>query len=212
MKPSRNERDAWISAMELSCNVQDTRIGLMKPSRNVRDARIRRRRPSRNVQEWLITLRNVRVRLRSRIERLDSEANGGTMICPQCQGEFVPGIEVCNDCGIPLVEPPPDEEEYLESEQPFEELVTVLESGDPGLLAIATSLLDEEGILYSAGSETVQDLFGVGRMGSFNFNFILGPVPIRVRASDAELARELLREIDASATPPTESELQPDDT
>lgn len=137
------------------------------------------------------------------------------MFCPECRGEFVSGVEVCNNCQVALV---PQLEEQLE-EEPFEEeapavseadtneeLVTVFASGDSSLLAIAGSLLEEQGIPYSTsgGGEGVQDLLGFGRLGPFGFNFLIGPVPLRVRERDAELARELLRELD---TPPEEGEL-----
>ncbi len=30
--------------------------------------------------------------------------------CPKCASEFQPGVERCSDCGVPLVESPPDRE------------------------------------------------------------------------------------------------------
>jgi len=72
--------------------------------------------------------------------------------------------------------------------------VTVLETGDPALLAVAKSLLEEAGIQYFAKGEAVQDLFGVGRFGS-GFNPFTGPVQLQVAVSDAEEAKRLLQDL-----------------
>lgn len=75
--------------------------------------------------------------------------------------------------------------------------VTVLETGDQALLAVAKSLLEEAGIHYFAKGEGVQDLFAWGRMGT-GFNPFVGPVQLQVAAEDAEEASALLREFDDS--------------
>jgi len=74
------------------------------------------------------------------------------------------------------------------------DLVTVFESSDVTLLALAKAALDEAGIRYVAQSEDIQDLFGLGRLGS-GYNAITGPPRIRVTAEEAERAREVLREL-----------------
>jgi len=74
------------------------------------------------------------------------------------------------------------------------DLVTVFESSDVTLMALAKAALDEAGIRYVAQSEETQDLFGVGRLGS-GYNAITGPPRIRVTAEEAERAREVLREL-----------------
>jgi len=74
------------------------------------------------------------------------------------------------------------------------DLVTVFESSDVTLMALAKAALDEAGIRYVAQSEEIQDLFGVGRLGS-GYNAITGPPRIRVTAEEAERAREVLREL-----------------
>jgi hypothetical protein len=75
--------------------------------------------------------------------------------------------------------------------------VTVLETGDPALLAVAKSLLEDAGIHYFAKGEAVQDLFGGGRFG-FGFNPLTGPVQLQVAVSDAEEAKTLLRGLSSS--------------
>jgi len=73
-------------------------------------------------------------------------------------------------------------------------LVTVLATGDSGLVAIAKSLLQSADIPYAVRGEDVQDLFGVGRMlGSYNL--ITGPIEIQVRAQDAHDAELLLEDL-----------------
>jgi hypothetical protein len=79
-----------------------------------------------------------------------------------------------------------------------DEPVTVLESGDPALLAVAKSLLEDAGIQYFAKGEGVQDLFAAGRVGGFNP--LVGPVELQVAADDAAEAKAVL--LDLSRVPP----------
>jgi hypothetical protein len=74
------------------------------------------------------------------------------------------------------------------------EPVTVLESGDPAVLAVAKSLLENAGIQYFAKGEGVQDLFAWGRFGT-GFNPVVGPIQLQVPAEDAARAKELLHDL-----------------
>jgi len=76
-----------------------------------------------------------------------------------------------------------------------ERLVTVYETGNEAVVAVIKSVLDEAGIRYLAKGEGVQDLFGVGILGT-GFNPITGPVQFRVMPEDQEYATELLKDID----------------
>ena len=128
------------------------------------------------------------------------------MFCPKCHAEYIAGFRRCADCDVPLVEelpqPPKRVREPLPADPPRPtgpprdhlELVTVLASGDPGLMAIAKSLLQSAEIPFVVQGEGVQDLFGVGRIGS-GFNLVTGPARLRVGADDAADARELLAEL-----------------
>lgn len=78
-----------------------------------------------------------------------------------------------------------------------ERLVTVFETGHDGVIAVVKSMLDEANIRYLAKGEGVQDLFGVGVLGT-GFNPITGPVQFRVMPEDAEYARELLKDVKES--------------
>jgi len=71
--------------------------------------------------------------------------------------------------------------------------VTVLETADQGLLAVAKSLLEEADIPFFAKGEGVQDLFGYGRIGAFNI--VTGPIRLQVPSEDAVQARELLKDL-----------------
>jgi hypothetical protein len=72
--------------------------------------------------------------------------------------------------------------------------ITVLESGDPGLLAVAKSLLESAGIQFFAKGEGVQDLFAGGSFGT-GFNPFTGPIQLQVAADEAEEAKALLRDL-----------------
>ena len=74
------------------------------------------------------------------------------------------------------------------------DLVTVFESSDIALFALAKTALDQAGIRYIAQGEGLQDLFGMGRIGT-GFNLITGPPRIRVTADNAERARHILAEL-----------------
>jgi hypothetical protein len=71
--------------------------------------------------------------------------------------------------------------------------VTVLATGDPAILAIAESLLEDAGIEFVALGEGLQDFFGMGRLGGYNQ--VVGPVRIQVAAEDADDAVALLKDL-----------------
>ena len=81
-----------------------------------------------------------------------------------------------------------------------EELVRVLSVGDPVVVALAKSILDEADIYYVSQGEILQDLIASGRIGGLNQ--VAGSVEIFVGKEDADRARELLEDIEL---PPSES-------
>jgi hypothetical protein len=113
------------------------------------------------------------------------------MFCPQCREEFPWHVMVCPTCNVDTVDRLPGPEPT-----PDAELVSVLTTGDPALIAVAQSLLDAEGIDYFVRGEGLQDLFGAGRIGGFNF--AIGAAQLFVRSEDADRARELLQALTAS--------------
>jgi hypothetical protein len=113
------------------------------------------------------------------------------MYCPECRGEYREGFLECADCGVPLVESPPEPEEH-----PDPELVTVLEAGDPALLAFAESLLVDAEIPYAKRGEFLQGLFGLGSLGT-GTDLVAGPVVIQVAKENADSALQILARIEA---------------
>ena len=75
------------------------------------------------------------------------------------------------------------------------DLITVFESGNQGVIALVKSILDSTEIPFLAKGENIQNLFGLGVIGT-GFNLISGPVQIQVSREDESTARELLAEID----------------
>jgi len=72
------------------------------------------------------------------------------------------------------------------------ELVTVFVPADAWQQALAESILSEAEIVYSSQNAQTQDLLGAGQIGGYNF--VVGPVQIRVGSDDAERARRLIAE------------------
>ena len=83
-----------------------------------------------------------------------------------------------------------------------EKLVTVFTTGHEGVVALVKSILDEAQIEFVAKGEGIQDLFGVGIIGT-GFNVITGPIEFQVLEDNAEYAKELLK--DVSENPPDEN-------
>jgi hypothetical protein len=105
-----------------------------------------------------------------------------TMYCPRCRAEYREGFDRCADCGVALV---PELPEEPSPESRDVELETVLETTNPALLAMASSLLEAEGIEFLSVGDTTQ------------FESVL-PVRIEVDSRRAEQARALLAELEES--------------
>ena len=76
----------------------------------------------------------------------------------------------------------------------MDDFVTVFETGDPGLVALAKSLLDSAGIEFATKGEALQDVGGLGRFPGGS-NWVAGPVVFQVGPDDAKRARSLLRDL-----------------
>ncbi len=104
-----------------------------------------------------------------------------SLFCPQCGVEYREGFLECSDCQLPLVtellpQPKP---------QPDLELVTVLVTGNPALIAVVKSLLEDSDIEYLTQNEGFHDLFPVNRFR----------IHIQVRQEDEEEAAALLADL-----------------
>jgi hypothetical protein len=78
-----------------------------------------------------------------------------------------------------------------------DELVTVLETGDAVMIALAKAALDGEDIRYVVEGDAVQDFIGLGRFPG-GFNAVTGPARFQVSAADAERARAALQDLGAT--------------
>jgi hypothetical protein len=84
-----------------------------------------------------------------------------------------------------------------EPEETEAEFPEVLALSDPGLLALAESILDEAGIRFYVANDEAPGLFGAGQLGGRNQ--IVGPQVLRVQASRLEEAKELLETLITTA-------------
>ena len=85
-----------------------------------------------------------------------------------------------------------------------EKLVTIFTTGHEGVVALVKSILDEAEIRFIAKGEGIQDLFGIGVIGT-GFNIITGPIEFQVLEDDVEYAKELLKDV-SEAPPDIETE------
>lgn len=123
-------------------------------------------------------------------------------------GEYVDGISTCPYCGEFLVEtlpgrsetrPEPDEmgAHVPELYQPGDDLEPVFETSDPTEVPVVRSFLDSEGIPHVLVGEERFDAFR-GALSPFRFNPRAGVVAVLVPSPYAEIARELLVELEKS--------------
>ncbi len=75
------------------------------------------------------------------------------------------------------------------------DIVTVYETGNAALIAMAKSLLDGAGIRYIVKGENLQNLFGGGVIGT-GYNLVVGPAQIQVQREDQAAALKLLAELE----------------
>jgi hypothetical protein len=111
------------------------------------------------------------------------------VICPQCEEEFGWDVMVCPHCDVETVDRLPGP-----APAPDVQLVTVFAAADAGVIALAKSLLEAEGIDFFVRGEGLQDLFGLGRL--MGFNPVPGAAQFCVRADDEPRARALLENLD----------------
>ena len=104
------------------------------------------------------------------------------MICPKCKAEYVRGITVCADCGVPLVYTLP-EEKKLPPKPPYKRFMEV---GNAGEIAIIKSILDDAEIDYYFQGETAHAVYMP----------MLEPAILMIREDQFKTVAELLKELD----------------
>jgi hypothetical protein len=112
------------------------------------------------------------------------------VFCPKCDAEYGWDVMICPACDIDTVDALP---RSGPDPTPDAKLVPVFATGDPGLIAIAHSLLEGEKIDYFVRGEGLQDLFGLGRLTGHSY--AMGAAEFWVRQADAEDARALLTDL-----------------
>ncbi len=75
-----------------------------------------------------------------------------------------------------------------------ESVVPIFETGNEAVVAVVKSILDEANIKYLVEGEGVENLFGIGVIGT-GFNPITGPVVFKVMPEDEAYAKELLKDV-----------------
>jgi hypothetical protein len=116
------------------------------------------------------------------------------MHCSRCGVEYRDGFHTCSDCGIALTPGEPPADPRIEEVHREGVMACVYESGDAAIIPLVKSLLDEAEIGYMVKGESIQDLFGGGRIGGYSF--AMGPVQFFVREDEADAAREILARLD----------------
>ena len=124
--------------------------------------------------------------------------------CPECNVEYIDTAIRCSDCDVELAFGPPISE--IPEEHPDLKIETVYATGDPALVAMAKSLLEDAKIEYFTKGYEIQDLIGIGGLGGLNY--VTGPVEFVVAAEHAPTARELLADLD-DAVPDEPPEEEP---
>ncbi len=107
------------------------------------------------------------------------------MFCPKCGSEYRLGFTRCSDCDVDLVDQlpsPPPEEQYIEYK-------AVLETYNPGDVALIKSVLDAEEITYYF-------------LGEYSSPYMYNAIPLRLMICEdqVENALTLLKDLNLSVT------------
>ena len=108
------------------------------------------------------------------------------MHCPNCGTEVQSGATQCPQCEIAIAW-----DGNTATFQMPEDDVTVFVATDSTMLPIIESLLTANEIPYTVINRVTQDLVGWGRINT-GFSPVTGPPIVKVHASQAEAARELI--------------------
>ena len=119
------------------------------------------------------------------------------MICPECKSEYVPGVTICPDCGVDLVESLAQETaasagagaRKVPAGSP---LVAVFATSDPGLMAVAETMLESAGVPVAVQGGTDHGFFGSGPLPGFHGR---GRITLLVSPRDADDARGILADL-----------------
>ncbi|MBM3290003.1 MAG: DUF2007 domain-containing protein [Candidatus Hydrogenedentes bacterium] len=105
------------------------------------------------------------------------------MFCPGCGAEYDPGVTICAECQVELVEEEPDLEPH------FQDTVCVFESTDQSQIALAESLLQGAEIPY-----VVQNAQSQGLLGALVRDSMFARIEVKPELAD--MATELLADLE----------------
>ncbi len=109
------------------------------------------------------------------------------MICPECRGEFVPGVVDCPDCHLALVEELQNDSLVVRSE-PW---VTVAKISSPVELTVLKSMLESHGVpVFVPGEHSFQQVPALHILR--HTTLIAGQCKLQVPENWLERARELI--------------------
>jgi hypothetical protein len=127
------------------------------------------------------------------------------MFCPKCHAEYRPEIFQCNDCAVdlvtelPLFSKPisnsPISELFDPSNWESDDTVTLFESENLVKIALAKTHLEDAGISYFVSFATVGGR--LGRPATVGGNYGSGPIQIKVKKSDAQVAVAVIKKIES---------------
>lgn len=109
------------------------------------------------------------------------------MNCPYCGSEVAHGAPRCERCDVRI--------RWHGDEVEFETrtaMVPVFTARDPATLPVVESLLEANGIPHVVANDLMQDMVGLGRLGT-GYNPVTGPPVVRVPEDRADEALRLLR-------------------
>lgn len=118
-------------------------------------------------------------------------------------GEYNDTATQCSDCEATLVDAKPDFSNLPKLR--WDEMAPLMSIPEATLIPVIESLLGGEGIAHYVHGENVQDLFGVGRVGS-GFNVIAGLPVLYVESARLEEAKRLLESMQRRDTDIVEGE------
>ena len=102
------------------------------------------------------------------------------MFCPECKAEYVEGVTVCADCGVPLVDVLPPESDHA-----GEAYVRILSTYNAGDVAVIRSILEGTDIAHYFEGEIFNEVTP-----------LIQPVKLFVARHQVSAAKELLKDLD----------------
>jgi hypothetical protein len=113
---------------------------------------------------------------------------GDHMYCPHCQAEYVAGVKMCPECGVPLVDDLAEDAAEPEPEETAEEqdggMEPVYTTNRVDEITLIKSILDDEGIEYIFQGEHF-----------VRAQSLIEPAHLLVRKDQADRVREILAEL-----------------